>query len=214
MHSIGNKEIFARNLARCLQRTGKTQKEVADAVDVAPSTVHAWLQGSRYPRIDKIEMLADLFGMRKSDLIEENPFDPALIPGLLPLQVRKLPLLGDIACGEPLLAEEHIEIFVAAGDDLLCANIVLAQGCDGAVGNVIVRNTGDEIRGDTKVRQGNAYIGLCTGVVHFHGVRLDEFSVVYRVKGDEQIAEAYKFFHRAPHFLTTCSAKPPISSRM
>ena len=131
MSTIGNKETFGKNLAFYLHRTGKTQKEIADAVGVAPSTVHAWLQGSRYPRIDKIELLAALFGVQKSDLIE----DPATradrasaIPNLLPLQVRKFPLLGEIACGEPVLAEEHIEIFVAAGADLHADFCLRAKG--------------------------------------------------------------------------------------
>lgn len=131
MKNIGSKEAFAKNLAHYLDRTGKTQKEVADLVGVAPSTVHAWLQGSRYPRIDKIELLADLFGIRKTDLIESpdgRPDLPTSIPNLLPLQMQRLPLLGDIACGEPLLAEEHIEIYVAAGDDLHADFCLRAKG--------------------------------------------------------------------------------------
>ena len=130
-NNIGNRKIFGNNLAFYLERSGKTQKEVADIVGVAPSTVHAWLQGSRYPRMDKVELLAELFGIRKTDLIEAPGQMSDLltaIPNLLPLRVQKLPLLGEIACGEPLLAEEHIEIYVAAGDDLHADFCLRAKG--------------------------------------------------------------------------------------
>lgn len=131
MSTIGNKETFGKNLAHYLDRTGKTQKEIADAVGAAPSTVHAWLQGTRYPRIDKIEALAALFGIQKSDLIEDPALRPdpfTSIPNLLPLEVKKFPLLGEIACGEPVLADEHIEIFVAAGADLHADFCLRAKG--------------------------------------------------------------------------------------
>lgn len=71
MSNLGNKEIFAKNLAFYLSRSGRDQKEVADAVGVAPSTFNEWMRGKKYPRIDKIEMLANYFGILKSDLIEE-----------------------------------------------------------------------------------------------------------------------------------------------
>ena len=36
------------------------------------TTVREWTNGTAYPRIDKIEVLANYFGILKSDLIEEN----------------------------------------------------------------------------------------------------------------------------------------------
>ena len=72
MSSIGNKDIFAKNLSYYLNRKGKDQKEVAEIVGVAPSTFNEWVKGKKYPRIDKIEILANYFGILKSDLIEEK----------------------------------------------------------------------------------------------------------------------------------------------
>lgn len=70
--NIGNKNILARNLAYYVERSGKTQKDLAALVNVAPSTFNDWLKAKKYPRIDKIEMLANYFGIQKSDLIEEK----------------------------------------------------------------------------------------------------------------------------------------------
>lgn len=72
MTSIGNKEVFAKNLTRYISRAGKTQKELAELVGVAQSTFNDWCKGKKYPRIDKIEILANHFGILKSDLIEEK----------------------------------------------------------------------------------------------------------------------------------------------
>ena len=72
MTNLGNKEIMAKNLSHYVARSGKTQKEIAAVVGVAPSTFNDWLKAKKYPRIDKIEILADYFGILKSDLIEEK----------------------------------------------------------------------------------------------------------------------------------------------
>ena len=72
MSNIGNKEIFAKNLSYYLKRCGRDQKVVAEALGVAPSTFNEWVKAKKYPRIDKIEMLANYFGILKSDLIEEK----------------------------------------------------------------------------------------------------------------------------------------------
>lgn len=71
MTGIGNKEILAKNLTDYVERSGKTQKELAKIVGVAPTTFNDWMKARKYPRIDKIEKLADFFGILKSDLIEE-----------------------------------------------------------------------------------------------------------------------------------------------
>ena len=72
MSNIGNKETFARNLSYYIDKHGIEQKELAEIVGVAPSTFNAWVKAKKYPRIDKIERLANYFGILKSDLIEEQ----------------------------------------------------------------------------------------------------------------------------------------------
>ena len=67
-----SKQVFSKNLRKYMEQAGKTQKEVADVVGVAPPTFNEWLSGKKFPRIDKIQKLADYFGILKSDLIEEK----------------------------------------------------------------------------------------------------------------------------------------------
>lgn len=75
MTNIGNKNTMAKNLAYYLERSGKTQKDMAEIVGVAASTFNDWMKAKKYPRIDKIEIMADYFGILKSDLIEEKATD-------------------------------------------------------------------------------------------------------------------------------------------
>ena len=67
-----SKDVFAKNLKRYMDRSGKTQREMADIVGVSAPTFSDWINAKKYPRIDKIEILADYFGILKSDLIEDK----------------------------------------------------------------------------------------------------------------------------------------------
>lgn len=72
MSTIWSKEVFAENLQMYIERSGKDRREIADALGFPYSTMTDWLNAKKYPRIDKIEMLANYFGILKSDLIEEK----------------------------------------------------------------------------------------------------------------------------------------------
>ena len=60
-----SKEVFAKNLRYYME-----------------STMNDWLKGKKYPRIDKIEILANYFGILKSDLIEDKKEQPTEYDGL------------------------------------------------------------------------------------------------------------------------------------
>lgn len=72
MSNIGNKETFAKNLAYYVDRSGKSQKQISEELNFSRTIFNEWLKAKKYPRIDKIEILADYFGILKSDLIEER----------------------------------------------------------------------------------------------------------------------------------------------
>ena len=55
-----------------MQLNGKTRNEVCHALGLKYTTFADWVNGKKYPRMDKIEMLANYFGIKKSDLIEDN----------------------------------------------------------------------------------------------------------------------------------------------
>lgn len=70
MSAIGNKAILSKNLKKYIALSGKDRKELAEIWGFPYSTVSEWVNGRKYPRIDRIEIMADYFGILKSDLIE------------------------------------------------------------------------------------------------------------------------------------------------
>ena len=69
---MNNKNIFATNLKRYMALNEKSRKDISDALGISYYTVTDWVNGKKYPRMDKVERLADYFGILKSDLIEEK----------------------------------------------------------------------------------------------------------------------------------------------
>lgn len=72
------KKIFSRNLNNYLLSNNRTQKEVADAIGVSPQTFNTWCQGIALPRMGKVQLLADYFGVGKTDLIDDKNTNPSL----------------------------------------------------------------------------------------------------------------------------------------
>ena len=69
---MDNKEIFSINLKRLMEQKGVSRQELSDVLGVSYFTITDWVKGKKYPRMDKVEMLATYFGVLKSDLIEEK----------------------------------------------------------------------------------------------------------------------------------------------
>lgn len=72
MYKEWSKEVFAKNLNYYMEKANKNQKEMAAIVGVSAPTFNEWMKAKKFPRIDKIEKLAQYFGILKSDLIEEK----------------------------------------------------------------------------------------------------------------------------------------------
>jgi transcriptional regulator with XRE-family HTH domain len=72
MSDFGNKEVFSENLKRYIELSGKTRRMIIDDLGFKESAFNGWCRGEYYPRIDKIEKLADYFGCTKADLIEKQ----------------------------------------------------------------------------------------------------------------------------------------------
>lgn len=74
-----SRDVFPKNFKKFIDTSGKTRIEIATALGVTPVAINDWLHGKRFPRVDKLEALALLFGVSKSDLIEEQPASPTLL---------------------------------------------------------------------------------------------------------------------------------------
>ena len=105
MSNLGNKEIFAKNLKHYMELNNKDRNDVCRDLDIPYTTFAEWYNAKIYPRIDKIQILANYFNIQKSDLVEDKTQNKNNLLNKLFL----IPIVGKVPAGEPLLAEDNIE---------------------------------------------------------------------------------------------------------
>lgn len=111
MSSLGNKQVMAANIRRHMEALGINRKEFCQRLGLKYSTVTDWLNAEKYPRIDKIEIMANFFGVSKADLVEPAPALSGTSLSSAPAAVvhsYRIPVLGRVAAGTPILADEEI----------------------------------------------------------------------------------------------------------
>ena len=64
------KKIFSKNLNYYMTVKGKTQTDIINDLDINKSAISSWCNGTRLPRMNKVQLLADYFSINVSDLIE------------------------------------------------------------------------------------------------------------------------------------------------
>lgn len=108
---------FAAIIKNLRIERGITQEQLASLLKVSRSTIGMYETGSREPDFETLEAIADIFNvdmdylMGRSTVERKNPISESPVPaGFQPLpQMDRVPRVGRIACGEPILAEENIE---------------------------------------------------------------------------------------------------------
>ncbi len=77
MSALGNKKIMAKNINYYMSISGKTRNDICNALGIKYTTFTDWIKANSYPRIDKIELMANYFGINKSDLVEDHQQMPS-----------------------------------------------------------------------------------------------------------------------------------------
>ena len=130
------------NKLKSLRKSKKmTQDELAAALGTSKQTIHRYENGiiSNIPP-EKVEKLAAALDTTPSELM--GWAGAALPEGAIPISTKRLPLLGEIACGNPIFATEEHESYVAADGNLDADFCLVAHG-DSMIGARI--NDGDII---------------------------------------------------------------------
>lgn len=131
---IGERLKYARDELR-----GMSLQDVAEASGVARSTVQRYetakIQNIKLPVVESFARVLNVnpaWLIGKSDDMEipsTNFIDTSLFPNIFPLpKTKKVPLLGTIACGEPILATENIESYVDMDADIHADFALRCQG--------------------------------------------------------------------------------------
>lgn len=122
---------IAENIKRIRLEHGLSQAEFGKIAGVSDKAVSTWELGTKTPRMGAVEKIANYFGITKSAIVDDvQPASPAPIPpGFIPMPpMRKVPLVGRIACGTPITAEQNVEGSVDAPEDIRCDFALRCKG--------------------------------------------------------------------------------------
>ena len=129
MNTIGERIRLA------IEKIGMSQVDMADKIGVSKQNLYKYERGlvTNIPS-DKIELIGKLTGVSPAYLMGwDNTETEPLPPNCFPIEKKKFPLLGNIACGEPIFADEDFEGYVEAGADI-DADFCLRASGDSMVG--------------------------------------------------------------------------------
>lgn len=107
---------IAENIKRIRLEHGLSQAELGKIAGVSDKAVSTWELGIKVPRMGAVEKLANYFGIAKSAIVDDvqpEPVAPAIPKGFIPMpEMAQVPLIGSIACGTPITAEQNIKSYI------------------------------------------------------------------------------------------------------
>jgi len=156
--------MFSERLKKSRKNAGLTQEELATRIGVERSSVGKYESTSTIPSPDVLARISKVLNVSTDYLLTGKSVEtsPQSFANVFPLKTKKLPLLGEIACGEPIFADEQKGEYViteaginadfclkAKGDSMIGArindgDIVFVQACptvdNGEIAAVIIDN--------------------------------------------------------------------------
>jgi len=115
MSEYFNKELFGSRLLESMRDNNDTTYSLAEYLHLSPSAISRYTTGDMAPKIPTVQAIAGKYGIRPSWLmgIEGESKYPQTEE-----KAKKIPIVGTIAAGLPLLAQENIEGFEYVPENL------------------------------------------------------------------------------------------------
>lgn len=140
------KSSFQDRIKEAMGKNQITQSELAKKTGITQSSISDWIRGKYLPKQDKIDILSKALNVTPSYLMGwssvETPISTEEIKGVIPLKkLKRIPILGQIACGDPILADENYIGYFTADDKYLDSDFCLYAKGDSMIGAGI--NDGD-----------------------------------------------------------------------
>lgn len=115
MTATRQRQIVSNNLNELAKRKGVIPADLVRDLGIAEETIRSWFNGTKYPRIQSVQQLADYFGVPRSRITEEWVPNKIRSNG----RVVRVPVLGTIACGSPILSEDNVDYYEDELEELL-----------------------------------------------------------------------------------------------
>lgn len=117
-------EIFEK---LCEER-GVTPYRVCKETGITTATISNWKAGRYTPKQDKLQKIAEFLGVTIEYLMTGESPNTATISNIFPIELKKFPMLGEIACGKPKYTNEDRESYVMAGTNIKADFCLKASG--------------------------------------------------------------------------------------
>lgn len=186
MSNLGNKKTMAKNIRYYMEKNSLSQTDICNTLGIKMPTFSDWVNAKTYPRIDKIELMANYFGISKSDLVEDHSIiDKTHRNGV------SIPVYGRVAAGIPIemiediIDTEEISEEMARTGEFFALQIhgdsMEPKMSDGDI--VIVRKQEDAESGDTVIATVNGTDATCKRLKKYaEGIALISTNPAYEPK--------------------------------
>lgn len=141
--------IICDRIKKGLEMSKMTQAELSARTGIGKSSICSYLKGEYEPKSEKARRIAQAFGVNEAWLLgytddpkPQQATIPEDIDDIFPIKLKRFPLLGEIACGEPVFAEEEHESYIMASGEISADFCLVAKG-DSMIGARI--NDGDVV---------------------------------------------------------------------
>lgn len=169
---LKNRNIISSRINKLINEKKISQAEISRRTGIPRSTLTGYVKATSTPNAGNIQKLSDLFGVSKSDIdprFSEKPSNVVEVKEFI-----KIPILGEIACGDPITAEQNVVGYrLEASDSLPVGNIFYLKTKGDSMSPTIPQNSYVMIR-----EQGNVEDGEIAAVL----VNGDEEATLKRVK--------------------------------
>lgn len=171
MEEITYKKIFSKNLRFYMAKNNKSQIDLINDLHLNKSAVSTWVNGTRLPRMDKVDLLAKYFNIASLDLLEDRTAEKNISTTMS----YQVPVLGRVAAGIPINAiteiidtEEISEEMAKTGEYFglkIKGDSMEPRIYDGDI--VIVRQQDDAKSGDIVIAMVNGDDATCKRLIKY-----------------------------------------------
>lgn len=116
---------FVSRLQEIMEDTGTTVTELSIKTGIGASSISRYISGRFEPKQDKLNKIAEALDVNPAWLMGEDVPKKKIdfyYNNILPLVTKKVPMLGEIACGKPIFADEEHGIYCET-------NVIQADFC-------------------------------------------------------------------------------------
>lgn len=124
-------DITTIRLREAMEKSGLTQTDLVEKTGISKGAMSSYLSGRYKPKQDSVFLLAEALNVDVTWLMGvDKKTDDTLpqYPNIYPIKTKRFPLLGEIACGEPIFANEDRESYVEASTDIHADFCLKAHG--------------------------------------------------------------------------------------